>query len=75
VYKWVRDTKKAIELYPQLYTNVSETVNEFKASNGWLPNFGKRRNLVLRRITTKGREAPKNARLSKDDKLGQLYTK
>jgi hypothetical protein len=38
--------QKAIELYPQLYTNVSETVNEFKASNGWLTNFCKRRNLV-----------------------------
>jgi hypothetical protein len=48
-------------LYPQLYTNVSETVNEFKAHNGWLTNFRKRRNLVLRRIATKGREAPKNA--------------
>jgi hypothetical protein len=34
-------------------------MTQFKASNGWLTNFCKRRNLVIRRITTKGREAPK----------------
>ena len=74
--KWVKDKRdlgacisgfsmqqKAIELFRDSYGNVEETMTEFKASNGWLTNFCKRRNLVLRRITTKGREAPKNATL------------
>ena len=32
----------------------------FKASRGWLQNFMKRYNLAFRRITTSGRELPKN---------------
>ena len=76
-YKWIIDKRelgacisgfviqqKAIEIYPKLYANSSETLNEFRASSGWLTNFCKRRNLVLRHITTKGRAAPKNATAS-----------
>ena len=51
----------AIEIYKKVYSNTGETAEEFKASNGWLNNFLKRKNLVIRRITTKGREAPKMA--------------
>ncbi|CAF1027868.1 unnamed protein product [Brachionus calyciflorus] len=52
--------QKAIELYSRIYSNVDESNVQFKASNGWLVNFCKRKNLVLRRITTSGRELPKN---------------
>jgi len=34
---------------------------EFRASNGWLQNFLKRKHLVRRRITTSGRDLPRNA--------------
>ena len=33
----------------------------FKASRGWLINFCKRRNFVLRRVSTTGRDLPTNA--------------
>ncbi|RNA15399.1 Pogo transposable element with [Brachionus plicatilis] len=36
--------------------------NNFMGSNGWFFNFLRRKNLVLRRITTKGRELAKEAR-------------
>ena len=35
--------------------------DRFKASQGWLRNFLKRYNLVLRRITSKGRSLPQNS--------------
>ena len=37
-------------------------IQPFTASKGWLANFLKRKNLVLRRITAKGRDLPKNFR-------------
>jgi hypothetical protein len=37
-------------------------IQPFTASKGWLANFLKRKNLVLRRITAKGRDLPKKFR-------------
>ena len=34
--------------------------DEFVASNGWLRRFQKRKHLAIRRITTSGRDFPKN---------------
>ena len=34
---------------------------EFRASNGWMCNFLERKNLVRRRVTTSGRELPRDA--------------
>ena len=50
----------AIEMDSKVYSNTGDTVLEFKASNGYLHNCLSRKNLVLRRITTKGGETPKN---------------
>ena len=50
----------AIEMDSKVYSNTGDTVLEFKASNGYLHNCLSRKNLVLRRITTKGVETPKN---------------
>ena len=36
----------------------------FSCSNGWFKGFLIRHNLVLRRITTAGRELPKNTKAS-----------
>ncbi len=52
--------QKAIELYKTLYEKTNESLCEFKGSTGWFINFCNRKDLVLRRITTKGRELPKN---------------
>ncbi|CAF1042361.1 unnamed protein product [Brachionus calyciflorus] len=47
---------KALEM------SVRHGVNDrFKASQGWLRNFLRRNNLVLRRITSKGRSLPQNS--------------
>lgn len=49
---------KAIEIM-----KVQNTVNNspFRASDGWLSNFLRRKNLTLRRITTTGRDLPHNS--------------
>ncbi|CAF1107941.1 unnamed protein product [Brachionus calyciflorus] len=52
--------QKAIELYNSIYMNINEASVEFKANNGWLLNFCKRKKLVVRRITTSGRDLPSN---------------
>jgi hypothetical protein len=53
--------QKAIELFNVVYENTIERQNEFKASNGWFSNFCKRKLLTIRRITTTGRDFPKDA--------------
>ena len=53
--------QKAIELYKDIYEKSNDAIIEFKGSNGWFRNFCKRKDLALRRITTKGREPPKDA--------------
>ncbi|CAF0945799.1 unnamed protein product [Brachionus calyciflorus] len=52
---------KAIELFTTIYKNTDESVTDFQCSNGWFYNFLKRKNFALRRITTSGRELPKNS--------------
>ncbi|CAF1085979.1 unnamed protein product [Brachionus calyciflorus] len=52
---------KAIECFNELYKNTEEGMYEFQCSNGWLNNFLKRKNFTLRRITTSGRELPKDS--------------
>ena len=42
-----------LEMYPQ-------KEGDFSASSGWFKGFLRRRNLVLRRVTTTGRELPEN---------------
>ena len=67
LFDWIMDTRdsglcvnqrsikaKASEL-------MSRSDNNFKASSGWLYRFLKRKNLVLRRVTTTGRELPRKA--------------
>ncbi len=41
-------------------TPLPNQVKQFQASNGWLLRFLKRFNLVVRRISSSGRELPKN---------------
>ncbi|CAF1058245.1 unnamed protein product [Brachionus calyciflorus] len=52
---------KAIEFYNTVCAQTNEAKIEFKCSNGWFTNFCHRKNLVIRRITTTGRDLPKNA--------------
>jgi hypothetical protein len=47
-------------MFKRVYANTKLESSEFKASGGWLRNFLKRKNLVLRRITTTGRDLPTN---------------
>jgi hypothetical protein len=68
VYTWstssiylVNFKAEALVFYPIVYKNSVDTPS-FCASNGWLDNFLQRFNLVLRRITAKGRDLPKNIR-------------
>ncbi|RNA33693.1 pogo transposable element with KRAB domain-like [Brachionus plicatilis] len=51
---------KAAEYYHQYYVLTNQSNVEFKSSNGWFTNFCKRKNLVLRKITTSGRDLPNN---------------
>ena len=43
-----------------LKTRCSKPRSNFKASPGWLANFCKRKNIVMRRVTTSGRDLPHN---------------
>ena len=52
---------EALVIYPIVYKNSVNTPS-FCASNGLLDNFLQRFNLVLRRITAKDRDLPKNIR-------------
>ena len=52
---------EASVLYPIVFKNSVDTPS-FCASTGWLENFLHRFNVVLRRITAKGRDLPKNIR-------------
>ncbi|CAF0902923.1 unnamed protein product, partial [Brachionus calyciflorus] len=51
---------QAMQLFKTIYENTPESNIEFKASNGWFENFCTRKDLVLRRITSSGRDLPKN---------------
>ncbi|RNA06934.1 pogo transposable element with KRAB domain [Brachionus plicatilis] len=74
LYTWVKEKRlkgcclsgttiklEAAEIHNTLYANTNESGIEFKASNGWFVNFCRRKNLVLRRVTTNSRDLPKNA--------------
>ena len=50
--------RKAITIMNEI--NHPESLT-FRASRGWLQNFFKRHQFVLRRITTSGRDLPENA--------------
>ena len=43
----------------------------FSASNGWLTRFLRRKRLVVRRVTTSGRELPKDAGVQVDQFLSE----
>lgn len=73
LYKWIVDNRakgcilsgtiiklEAQACFKRVYANTKLEAAEFKASGGWLRNFLKRKNLVLRRITTTGRDLPTN---------------
>ena len=53
---------QACVIYDNIYRNTTVVSDPFSASRGWLENFLKRKNLVLRRITAQGRDLPKNFR-------------
>ncbi|CAF0967920.1 unnamed protein product [Brachionus calyciflorus] len=74
LYSWINEKRhqgiclsiiliklQAINMFNTIYKNTPESSLEFKASNGWFGNFCYRKNLVLRRITTSGRDLPKNS--------------
>ncbi|CAF1149533.1 unnamed protein product, partial [Brachionus calyciflorus] len=73
LYNWIMENRikgvclsgtvikaKAAEFYHQYYVLTNQSNVEFKSSSGWFTNFCKRKNLVLRRITTSGRDLPYN---------------
>jgi len=91
LYKWIME-KRAINavisgtlikleaqvIFKRVYANTKLEAAEFKASGGWLKNFLRRKNLVLRRITTTGRDLPVNTiSIVKEfiDKFHQIETK
>ena len=51
--------KQAILLYYEI-KKIEPNKISFIASNGWMSNFLIRKNLVLRRITSTGRDLPTN---------------
>ena len=70
LYEWIKNERtngacintsvvklKAIEIYKKTGTNTN-----FKASNGWLEKFLKRYGLCSRRVSSSGRELPKNCK-------------
>ena len=74
LYQWYKEVRsrggcvsgkclkaQALLLFPDVYKN-SVDIPGFCASDGWLTNFLRRYKLVLRRITAKGRDLPKNIR-------------
>ena len=68
---------QALLLYPEIYKK-SVDIPSFCASNGWFENFLQRYNLVLRRITAKGRDLPKNIRAISYDwfaKCNEIFKK
>jgi transposase-like protein len=76
LYKWIME-KRAINSVIS-GTLIKLEAAEFKASGGWLKNFLRRKNLVLRRITTTGRDLPVNTiSIVKEfiDKFHQIETK
>ena len=52
---------QALAIFEKIYQNHID-ISPFCASNGWFENYLKRKCLVLRRITAKGRDLPKNFR-------------
>ena len=49
----------AQQLFKEIYS-MQTNFYQFKASNGWMINFLKRKKIVLRRVTTTGRDLPTN---------------
>ena len=50
--------QKALEFFIEVYTGKTQATHDFKASDGWKSKFLMRKNFVLRRITTTGRDLP-----------------
>ena len=50
----------------ELFNEYSNTHMNFQASEGWFHRFLRRRNLVLRRVTTSGRELPRDVGIKID---------
>lgn len=50
--------RQAQIIFEQVYKDKSQSTQDFAASEGWKSNFLKRKNLVLRRVTTAGRDLP-----------------
>ena len=63
LYRWILDKRQSgICVNKRMITTKALIINDddkFVASNGWFDNFLERKNLVLRRITTSGRELPR----------------
>jgi transposase-like protein len=53
--------QEAVNIYNSQLQTTENELFEFKASNGWLVNFLKRKDLILRRVTSTGREPLKNS--------------
>ena len=51
---------QARSIFERIYKNTEFESIDFSASRGWQENFCKRFNLVMRRVTTTGRELPSN---------------
>ncbi|CAF1134857.1 unnamed protein product [Brachionus calyciflorus] len=65
LYEWILEKRRnGVCINKKMITTKALILNKdnnFVASNGWFCNFLRRKNLVLRRITTSGRELPKDA--------------
>lgn len=53
--------QEALKIFNRVYDGRIEASVAFSASEGWKTNFLQRHDLVLRRITTSGRDLPRNS--------------
>ena len=68
-YQWIMDRRNAAQVVDghairerAIEIAASRNIGDFKCSGGWFWRFRRRTKLRLRRITTSGRDLPKNAK-------------